>query len=121
MKSTNNHFYYFILQNDINSYGLSNLFEYQHNLYITQADTDHDGIADGEEYHYWQNRLKESYPNWDDNTINTTAISYCLNPDVDNDSIPDGKEIRGYRVKIITGWKSEALQYLVCVLSLRAS
>ena len=49
----------------------------------------HDGIGDGPEYHYWQNKLKEVHPDWDNDTINSTAISYCKNPDVDGDSIPD--------------------------------
>ncbi len=79
---------------------------HQHHLSITQADTDHDGINDGEEYHYWQNRLKEAHPTWSNATINATAIKYCLNPDVDGDGIPDGKEIHGYEVKIITGWSN---------------
>ena len=40
-------------------------------------------------------------------TVNDTSISYCKIPDVDGDNITDGKEIKGYRVKIITGWKSD--------------
>ncbi len=34
--------------------GLSNLFEYNHSLNMNDPDTDHDGIDDGAEYHYWQ-------------------------------------------------------------------
>ena len=36
-----------------------------------------------------------------------TSIAFCKNPDVDGDNITDGKEINGYEVKIITGWKSD--------------
>ena len=73
------------------------------------ANTDYDGIDDGAEYHYWQKKLKKVHPDWSNETINNTAISYCKNPDVDGDNITDGKEIKGYSVKIITGWKSDGL------------
>ena len=92
---------------DLDHDGLSNIFEYDNGLNIQDSDTDHDGINDGAEYHYWQNKLKEVHPDWDNETINDTAISYCKNPDVDGDNVPDGKEIKGYSVKIITGWKSD--------------
>ncbi len=92
---------------DLDNDGLSNIFEYRHGLDIQSNDTDHDGINDGEEYHYWQEKLKKVHPDWDDDRINSTAISYCRIPDVDGDGIPDGKEIKGYEVKIIVGWKSD--------------
>ncbi len=57
-----------------------------------------DGINDGDELHYWN--VTRGLP------LNE-SIAYCKNPDVDNDSIPDGKEIKGYTVKIITGWDSK--------------
>jgi len=83
---------------DLDNDGLTNIFEYQHNLSITDKDTDHDGINDGEELKYWNETRKLDLD---------TSLSYCRIPDVDNDSIPDGKEIHGYEVKIITGWKSD--------------
>ncbi len=86
---------------DLDNDGLSNIFEYEHGLSINDTDTDHDGIDDGEELKYW-NQTK--------NLSLSTAIEYCKNPDVDNDSIPDGKEIYGYEVKIIVGWKS-----IICI------
>ncbi len=83
---------------DLDNDRLSNLFEYQHNLSISDADTDHDGINDGEELNYWNETRGIDLE---------TSLSYCRIPDVDNDSIPDGKEINGYKAKIIVGWKSD--------------
>ncbi len=83
---------------DLDHDGLSNLFESKHGLNIQDADTDHDGIDDGEELNYW---------NVTRGLDMDTAISYCKIPDVDGDNITDGKEIKGYDVKIITGWKSD--------------
>ncbi len=60
---------------------------YSSNLFITQADTDHDGIDDGKELKYW-NETK--------NLSLSTAIEYCKIPDVDGDNITDSKEIKGY-------------------------
>ena len=42
--------------------------------------------------------------------VNATTgerVNYTLNPDVDGDNIIDGKEIKGYSVKIIVRWKSD--------------
>ncbi len=44
--------------------------------------------------------------------VNDTAISYCKIPDVDHDNITDGKEIKGYKVKIIVRWKSDGMLIL---------
>ncbi len=89
---------------DLDHDGLSNLFEYEHNLSISDADSDHDGINDGKELNYWESRLSTMHPDWSAEQVLNMAVNYTLNPDVDNDSIPDGKEIKGYTVKIITGW-----------------
>ena len=77
---------------------MNNLFEYHNGPNIQDADTDHDGINDGAELHYW---------NITRGLDMDTSIAYCTIPDVDGDNIPDGKEIKGYSVKIITGWKSD--------------
>lgn len=50
------------------------------------------------------NKFEYLHPDWDNETINETAISYCKIPDGDGDNITNGKEIKGYWVKIITGW-----------------
>ena len=47
------------------------------------------------------------HTDYNDTTINITVIAYCHILDVDNDSISDGKEIKGYTVKIIVGWKDD--------------
>ena len=83
---------------DLDHDGLSNLFESKHGLNIQDADTDHDGIDDGDELNYW---------NVTRGLDMDTAISYCKIPDVDGDKIIDGKEIKGYKVKIITGWQKD--------------
>ena len=85
-------------EGDFDADGLSNLFEYNHSLNMNDPDTDHDGINDGAELHYW---------NVTRGLDMDTAIEYCKIPDVDGDNIPDGKEIKGYSVKIIVGWKSD--------------
>ncbi len=59
---------------DLDNDGLSNIFEYKHNLSITDKDTDHDGIDDGEELKYWNETR---------NLWLSTAIDYCKDPDVD--------------------------------------
>ena len=64
------------------------------------------GIDDGAEYHYWQERLYLFWSGWV-NSITGAAVNYTLNPDVDGDNITDGKEIKGYSVKIITDWDSK--------------
>jgi len=91
--------------------GLDNLWEYENGTMINDNDTDHDGIDDGAEFEYWQSYLYNLWDSWvNEETgaeVNETSLSYCRIPDVDNDSIPDGKEINGYEVKIITGWKSD--------------
>ncbi len=51
---------------------------------ITQADTDHDGIDDGEELHYWN--VTRGLPL-------SIALNYTRNPDVDGDGIPDAVEL----------------------------
>ena len=71
---------------------------YEYGLNMKKWNTDHDGINDGDELQYWN--VTRGLP------LNE-SIAYCKNPDVDNDSIPDGKEIKGYTVKIITGWDSK--------------
>ena len=78
------------------SYDFSSLISITNNL-------GHDGIDDGDELNYWQGKLKNMHPDWDNNTINYTSISYCKNPCRGGDNITDGKEINGYNVKIITG------------------
>ena len=83
---------------DLDHDGLSNIFEYQHGLNMIDPDTDHNGLKDGAEYHYWHDVR---------NLDTSTAASYCRNPNVDGDNVPDGKELNGYSVKIITGWKSD--------------
>ena len=65
---------------------------------ITDPDTDHDGINDGDELNYW---------NVTRGLDMDTSIAYCKIPDVDGDNITDGKELSGYEVKIITGWKED--------------
>ncbi len=92
---------------DLDHDGLSNLFEYEHNMSINDADSDHDGINDGDELSYWESRLSTMHPGWSAEQVLNMSVNYTLNPDVDNDSIPDGKEIKGYTVKIITGWDSK--------------
>ena len=43
-----------------------------------------------------------------DNRIDVDAsLTYCKNLDLGRDNITDGKEINGYDIKIITGWKSD--------------
>ena len=34
-------------------------------------------------------------------------VSFLSHLDVDGDNITDGKEIKGYKVKIITGWDKD--------------
>ena len=64
---------------DLDHDGLTNLFEYEHNLSIQDADTDHDGINDGDELQYW---------NATRGLDMDTVMSYPLNPDVYGDNIP---------------------------------
>ena len=52
----------------------------------------------GDELNYWNNTVGLD--------MDTSAL-YCTIPDVDEDNTMDGKEINGYQVKIITGWKSD--------------
>ncbi len=92
---------------DLDHDGLSNLFEYLHGLNMQAADTDHDGIVDGAELSYWENRLGDIHKDWSAGQVLNMSLNYTLNPDVDRDNITDGKEIKGYEVKIITGWKSD--------------
>ncbi len=91
---------------DFDSDGLTNLQEYQRDPGgdcdgdgipdIYDTDDDHGGIDDGDELNYW---------NITRGLNMDTSVEYCKNPDVDGDNIPDGKELNGYSVKIITGWK----------------
>ncbi|NHJ48122.1 MAG: hypothetical protein FK733_10070 [Asgard group archaeon] len=63
--------------------GLSNTDEI--NIHLTDpldADSDDDGFEDGEEYNFWIGRSYNV----------STASSYCLNNDVDSDTIYDGWE-----------------------------
>lgn len=83
---------------DKDSDGLDNLWEYENGTMITDADTDHDGIKDGAELHYWN--VTRGIPN-------ETAVEYLKDPDVDKDNITDGKEINGWTVKIIVGYDEE--------------
>ncbi len=87
--------------------GLSNLFEFNNGLNMQDADTDHDGINDGAELSYWENRLGDIHKDWSAGQVLNMSLNYTRNPDVDGDNITDGKEINGYEVKIITGWKSD--------------
>ncbi len=100
-------FYFPDAQGDLDHDGLSNLFEYERNMSINDADTDHDGIDDGAELQYWEHRLSELHSNWSEEQILNMSVNYTLNPDVDGDNITDGKEIKGYSVKIITDWDSK--------------
>ena len=68
---------------DLDHDGLSNLFEYEHGLNIQDADTDHDGINDGEELSYWQHRLSALHPGWSEGQVLNTSVNYTLNPDED--------------------------------------
>ena len=86
--------------------GLSNLFEFRNGLNIRDSDTDHNGIADGAELSYWESRLGDIHKDWSEEQVLNMSVNYTLNSDVDGDNIADGKEINGYSVKIITGWKS---------------
>ena len=60
---------------------IGNLLGYQHGLNLNDPETDHDGIGDGAEYHYWQSRLYSLWGGWVNSTtgkkVNDTAISYC--------------------------------------------
>ena len=58
---------------DLDHDRLNNSFEYLHHLNMNDADTDHDGIRDGDEYHYWLSRGIDSL----------IAESHCRNPDSD--------------------------------------
>ncbi len=69
----------------------------EHYLFCCRID-DGDVIPTGAELRYWN--ATRGLPM-------DGAVNYTLNPDVDGDNITDGKEINGYEVKIITGWKSD--------------
>ena len=86
---------------------MNSLFEYLHGLNMQASDTDHDGIVDGAELSYWENRLAEIHTDWTSEQILNMSVNYTRNPDVDGDNITDGKEIKGYKVKIITGWQKD--------------
>ena len=90
---------------DKDSDGLDNLWEYENGTMITDADTDHNGINDGEEYKYWQESLYELWGTWEN--VNETAVKYIKNPDVDKDNVTDGKEINGWTVKIIVDYDED--------------
>ena len=62
---------------------------------------------DGAELSYWEQRLAALHPAWSDEQVLNMSVNYTLNPDVDHDNITDGKEIKGYKVKIINGWKKD--------------
>ncbi|MGM0510197.1 MAG: hypothetical protein ACQESD_03615 [Thermoplasmatota archaeon] len=85
-------------ESDLDNDGLSNIFEHERNLSLNREDTDSDGIIDGAEYDYWHIERSKS---------TGKALSYCLNPDVDDDAISDGMEINGYEAKVITGWTDD--------------
>ncbi len=88
---------------------------------ILMYNTNYDGIGDGDEYHYWQNKLKNVHPDWSNETINATALNYTKNPDVDHDNITDGKEIKGfknvYRIRIggyrISYWVNDKIKKVI--------
>ena len=65
---------------------------------ISLNSPNYDTIGDCDELNYW---------NVTRGLDMDTSIEYCKIPDVDRDNITDGKEIKGYSVKIITGWKSD--------------
>ena len=72
---------------------MSNIFAYKYGLNIQDPDTDHDGINDVAEYHYWQNRLTEIHPDWDSETINDTAVEYRKLPGVDHHKLTYEREV----------------------------
>ena len=82
---------------DADADGLSNIFEYKHDLNLNEYDTDRNGIDEGSEYYYWQKKLKNAHSDCSNEMINDTAISYCMNPDVDHDIITNGKEIKVFK------------------------
>ena len=95
---------------DKDSDGLDNLWEYKNGTMINDADTDHDGITDGAEFEYWQERLYDEWNGWYNENgagVNETAVEYLKNPDVDKDNVTDGKEINGWTVKIIVGYDED--------------
>ncbi len=66
------------------------------------------GLFNGSaELNYWESRLAALHPAWSEEQVLNMSVNYTRNPDVDHDNITDGKEINGYEVKIITGWKSD--------------
>ncbi|MEM4161217.1 MAG: PKD domain-containing protein, partial [Thermoplasmata archaeon] len=70
--------------NDSDSDGLSDYEEVMLGLNSLEADTDSDGFSDGAEFNYWNKTLRNA----------TASALRCKNPDVDNDSMPDGWEIQ---------------------------
>jgi len=58
-------------------------------------DSDHDGILDGQEYDYWQNRSQnENNENLGpEGDIDGDGYSNILDPDSDNDEMSDGQEL----------------------------
>jgi len=91
--------------------GLDNLWEYENGTMINDNDTDHDGIDDGAEFKYWQNYLYKLWGGWvNEETgaeVNETAVKYLKIPDVDKDNVTDGKEIKGWTVKIIVDYDEQ--------------
>jgi len=67
-------------------------------------DTDHDGIDNGAEFKYWQDYIYDLWGGWVNKQtgakVNDTAVEYLKNPDVDKDNVANGKEIKGWTVKI---------------------
>jgi len=109
-----NRYLYFVHSDDEDKFSTSVELSVDLNLFNSadaHGDKDHNRIDDGAEFEYWQSYLYNLWDSWvNEETgaeVNETSLSYCRIPDVDNDSIPDGKEIHGYEVKIITGWKSD--------------
>jgi len=83
--------------NDTDNDGLSDAFEYLHGLNPKAADTDGDGIPDGEEFNYWHSMLDEN-----------ASAEHCRNPDVDNDSMPDGWEIYNHLKPAESDWNADS-------------
>ncbi len=74
-------------------------------------DTDHNGIDDGAEFKYWQDYIYDLWGSWVNKqtgaNVNDTAVEYLKDPDVDKDNVTDGKEIKGWKVKIIVDYDEE--------------
>lgn len=96
----------YLISTDADGDGLSN--DEEISVYGTDpfnADTDDDGLLDGEEVEYWSSRPDGI--SWDAD-IESTSIGdgdgriNILDRDSDNDGIPDGVEVYGWDIDIVT-------------------